>query len=405
MKIIFVNRYYAPDHSATSQLLTDLATALARDHDVHVVTSRQRYGDAAASLPTRERIDGVAVHRVRATAFGRSNLPGRLLDYLSFYVAATFEVLTLARRGDVIVAMTDPPLMSIPARWAACIRGARLVNWLQDVYPEVAAALGVVTTRSLVGRILRGARTRSLRGAAASVVVGRAMQERVTSLEVDPSGIVFIPNWADGAALRPIAAGPHTLRAAWGLGDGLVVGYSGNFGRVHEFGTLLGAARTLRDRSDVAFLLVGDGAQMGALGAAVDEQQLSNVLFKPYQPRELLAQSLGAADVHIVSLRPELEGLVVPSKFYGIAAAGRPTIFIGDSQGEIGSLVRAAECGLCVRQGDVDGLVTAITTLRDDLALRERMGANARTLFERHFDRPIAVAAWRTLLDSVAAHS
>lgn len=402
MKIIFVNRYFAPDHSATSQMLTDLANALAADNEVHVVTSRQRYDDPAASLPARERIEGVHVVRVVTTGFGRARLPGRALDYLSFYVAAARALFDLAGRGDVIVAMTDPPLISVPAGWIARFKGARLVNWLQDVFPEVAAELRVAAGRGLGGRMLRWLRTGSLRRAAANVVLGRLMRERVINLGVDPMRIREIPNWADGAALRPDAAGRSVLRTEWGLADRFVVGYSGNFGRVHDFDTLLGAMRMLRTDPGIAFLLIGGGAQRAALDAAADEQKLPNVVWKPYQLREQLDESLGAADVHIVSLRPELEGLVVPSKFYGIAAVGRPTIFIGDPEGEIGSVVRDVKCGVCIRQGDIAGLANAITTLRNDQVLRETMGRNARSLFELRFDRPIAIAAWRSLLASAS---
>jgi glycosyltransferase involved in cell wall biosynthesis len=242
-----------------------------------------------------------------------------------------------------------------------------------------------------------------LRRAAANVVLGQRMRERVTALGVDPRRIAVIPNWADGALLRPVERGANPLRAEWGLGDRFVVGYSGNLGRVHEFGTVLGAAEALRSQADIVFLFIGDGAQKAALATAAQGRALSNILFRPYQPREALGQSLGAADAHLVTLRPELEGLVVPSKFYGVAAVGRPTIFIGDPEGEIGSVVREARCGMCVRQGDAEGLARAITTLRDDSATRERMGTNARQVFDERFDRSIGVAAWRRLLDSVGA--
>jgi len=403
MKIVFVNRFYAPDHSATSQMLTDLAIALAAGGaDVQVITSRLRYDDAAASLAPREVIDAVAVHRVRTSRFGRGNLAGRALDYLSFYFTAGAKLFGLARSGDVVVAKTDPPLVSVVAGWVARMRGARLVNWLQDLHPEVAANLGMAPARGLGGALLRWLRDGSLRHAAANVVLGARMRERVTALGVDPKTISVIPNWADGALLRPVERGANSLRTEWELGDKFVVGYSGNLGRVHEFGTVLGAAEALRSQADIVFLFIGDGAQRAALATVAQERGLSNILFKPYQPRESLGRSLGAADVHLVTLRPELEGLVVPSKFYGVAAVGRPTIFIGDPEGEIGSVVREAQCGMCVQQGDGEGLAQAITTLRGDSALRERMGTNARLVFEERYDRAIAVEQWRRLLHDVA---
>lgn len=403
MRVVFVNRFYAPDISATSQLLTDLAVAMAAGGaEVHVVASRLRYDEPAAVLRAAERIDDAAVRRVRTTSFGRGNLVGRAFDYLSFYVSATFCLLGLLRKGDVVVAKTDPPLISVPAWCVAKLRGARTVNWLQDVFPEAAGALGLSVGRGISGRVLAWLRNVSLRGARVNVVLGRLMRDRVAGLGVDPANIVVIPNWADGSAVRPVPVESNPLRAEWRLGGKFVVGYSGNMGRVHEFQTLLEAASVLKGDTDVAFLFIGEGAQKAALAREIETRGLGNVEFKPYQPRERLGESLSAADVHIVSLLPALEGLVVPSKFYGIAAAGRPAIFVGDPDGELASVLRDAECGLCLRPGDSDGLVAAIQTLRQDQALRERMGRNARRIFEERFDKKLAIEKWRGLLTEVA---
>jgi glycosyltransferase involved in cell wall biosynthesis len=279
------------------------------------------------------------------------------------------------------------------------------VNWLQDVFPEVAAKLGLSMGSGGVGAALRSLRNASLRRAAVNVALGTQMADRVAAAGVTRERIRVIPNWADGTALQPMAADANPLRGEWGLAERFVVGYSGNFGRVHEFHTLIGAAQTLRAQPEIVFLLIGAGARMTMLEIAARDQGLTNLAFKPYQPRSVLRQSLSAADVHVVTLRPELEGLVVPSKFYGIAAVGRPTIFIGDKNGEIGTVIRETECGVCVAQGDVKGLVDAIVTLGADPATRERMGRNARRAFELRFDKSIAVAAWRSLLHAVEQKS
>ena len=143
-RVVFVNRYFHPDHSATSQMLSDLAFHLAaRGWDVEVVTSRQRYDDARRSLPSRETVRGVDVRRVWSTRFGRGFLPGRALDYATFYVSAFFALLRRGGRDTTIVALTDPPLISVVAALAAMLRGATLINWTQDLFPEVAEALGM----------------------------------------------------------------------------------------------------------------------------------------------------------------------------------------------------------------------------------------------------------------------
>lgn len=403
MKLIFVNRFYAPDHSATSQMLTDLAEALViAGLEIHVITSRLRYDDPKAVLPVREMIAGVDVHRILTSTFGRHNLVGRAFDYLSFYVAASAQLLGLACRGDVVVIKTDPPLISIPLGWVARIRGAKSVNWLQDVFPEVAAELGVDIARGVIGKFLRWLRNRSLRAANMNVVLGRRMRAHLERSRVPADMIAEIANWADGDAIKPLAPALNPLREEFGLQGKFVVGYSGNMGRAHEFRTIVDAASELKHEKDIAFLFIGGGAQQATIAEVSTARGLCNLVFKPYQPRERLRESLGVADVHLVTLRPELEGLIVPSKFYGIAAAGRPTIFIGDGNGEIGAEVRSSDAGFCVDQGDVAGLVTAVRALRADNSARERMGQNARKVFEARYDKPLQTGKWRELLLAVA---
>lgn len=403
MKLVFVNRYFHPDISATSQMLSDLAFYLARNgRQVHVVTSRQRYGDAAANLPANEVLEGLHIHRVWTSRFGRAWLPGRALDYFSFYVFAACRIARLARQGDLVVAMTDPPLLSFPAALATGWRGARLVNWLQDIFPEVAQRLGLGAVRGPAGALARWVRSYSLRVAALNVVLGDRMRETVMRLEPRcAERLAVIHNWADGEALRPLS-GASPLRAQWGLEGRFVVAYSGNMGRAHEFDTLLEACERLRGDSAIAFLFIGDGYQRPRLEREARRRGLANISFHPYQSREQLGASLGVADVHLVSLLPALEGLVVPSKFYGILAAGRPAIVIGDPHGELARIALEARCGLAVAAGDAAGLAGAIRVLRDDPARCASLGTNARAAFEARYDQPHAMALWERALERAA---
>jgi len=398
MRVVFVNRYYHPDISATSQILTDLAVHLAPRCDVQVVTSRQRIDDPAAALPAEERVQGVTIHRVWTSRFGRERLAGRAFDYATFQALAAWRILRLARRGDLVVAMTDPPLMSVPARWAAHAKGARLVNWVQDLFPEIAEALGVRLASGMPGRILAGLRNASLRHAEANVALCDLMAGRLAALGVAPAKLRAIHNWSDGTAIRPLAPEANPLRAEWGLQGRYVVGYSGNMGRAHDLAPLLEAARRLTGRDDIAFLFIGTGPQRAALEAAA--RGLPNVAFRPYQPRERLGESLAVPDCHVVSLKPALEGLVMPSKLYGSLAAGRPVLFIGARDGEIGTLMARHDIGRRVAPDDTEALVQAIRGLADHPAESRRMGANGRALFEGRYERAMAFAAWDALIES-----
>lgn len=373
MRIIFVNRYFWPDHSATSQMTADLAFHLAaRGHEVEVITSRQRYDDPAARLPPREVERNVTITRVATTRFGRMLLAARALDYLTFYASAWLAL--LVRRGIVVV-MTDPPLMSVAAMFAS----TRRVNWIQDLFPEVAVALGVARWSGF----LRAIRDLSLRTARANVVLSDAMAARV------PWRAVVRQNWAD-EALHPV---PHDSPT-------FTVGYSGNLGRAHEFATITGAMELLAKERNIRFVITGGGAQLAAVKQAT--ASLGNVEFRPYAPREALSESLSSADVHLVSLQPELEGLIVPSKIYGILAVARPAIFIGSADGEIGNMLTSHDCGFTVAPGDALALAARIRELAADRARAAAMGRRGLALYEERFAPAIALAHWERILSEAA---
>jgi colanic acid biosynthesis glycosyl transferase WcaI len=394
-KIVFVNRFFFPDHSATSQMLSDLAFDLAKSGKaVEIVTSRLRYDDPTAQLPPFETIDGVSVHRVWTSRFGRGNLVGRAVDYLTFYATAAWMLWQRTDANTIVVAKTDPPLISIIAAPIARLRGAKLINWLQDFFPEVASALGIKLMRWPISNLLQFLRNKTLRMAHMNVVLGKLMAAKVALQGVPLEQIRLIPNWADGALIKPIPREENSLRKLWNLENKFVVGYSGNLGRAHEFNTILDAAEELSHRQDIVFLFIGGGVQRVALEQEVLNRKLSTVLFKPYQPREQLGESLSAMDVHLISLNPALEGLIVPSKFYGIAAVGRPGIFIGSSAGEIPLVLQECNCGVSVTLGDKATLVNKILEFANNSDLCELLGANARLNFIEKYDRDIAVEAF-----------
>lgn len=455
MRLVFINRVFFPDHSATSQILSDLCFALAaRGHEVHVVTSRLLYDDPSLALPANEMASGVAVHRVWTSRFGRGTLLRRAMDYLTFYLSALWRLARLADRNTILVAKTDPPMISAVVALAGRATGARLVNWTQDLFPEVAVAVGIRVMRPALARWLAVVRDWSLRRAVRNVVIGEHMRARLLARGLPDSKIAVIHNWADGEAIvaKPgtgigAAVGPavlersdgnssggrrgtgirtfisesgagygasggegapvdgmkaNPLRSEWGLGGKFVVGYSGNLGRVHEFVTLLDAAGQLAEREDIVFLFIGGGYQLDALKAASARRGLANVQFRPYQPRERLAQSLGTCDAHLVTLRPGLDGLVLPSKFYGIIAAGRPVLFVGALEGEVPDLVRGAECGAVFGVGEAAALADCIRRMVADRSVAKRWGENGRRLFDARFAMPIAIERWERLLVDVS---
>jgi colanic acid biosynthesis glycosyl transferase WcaI len=402
-KVVFVNRYFHPDESATSRVLSDLAFRLATlGINIAVVTSRQLYDQPQASLPATEVISGVTVHRVMTSTRGRGHLAGRAADYLSFHICAAAKLLAILKPGDVVIAKTDPPLISIVTSHIARLRRATLINWLQDLFPEVAVALDMRAIPPWAARILLAHRNRSLSRAAVNVVLGERMRDHLLALGIDPKRIRIVPNWADTRQIAPQAASHSATRQTLDLAGRFVLGYSGNLGRAHEFETLLGAARLLRTDERFAFLITGGGAKAAGLRAAVEAEHLNSFHFLPHQPPELLADCLSAADVHLISLLPALEGLIVPSKLYGILAAGRPAIFIGDTDGEVARVVREHQCGTAVAVGDSGRLAAELRSMADDPQRVAAMSRNARHLAERRHTSDHAVEDWSQMLRGVA---
>jgi colanic acid biosynthesis glycosyl transferase WcaI len=402
-RVIFLNRFFFPDHSATSQILSDLAFHLAETGtETHVITSRQLYDEPRARLPCEETVRGVHIHRVSTSQFGRSTLWGRSIDYLSYYRSTARSLLALARRGDIVVAMTDPPLISIVAMRAVRRRNAHLVNWLQDIYPEVAIQLDVMLLRSPIGRAISILRDRSLQAAKANVVVGKRMATQILSRKMTQRRVHVIPNWADDEEILPVPAADNPLRRRWELEDKFVVGYSGNLGRPHEFDTILAAAMYLKDHPRIIFACIGGGYSFDELAHRVEKCDLRRLFrFFPYQDRSLLKYSLGVADAHWISLKPQLEGLIVPSKFYGIAAAGRPIIAIAAKDGEIAQLIEQHGCGIIIEPGDGKALADGLIDLSGDATSVAEMGQRARAMLEANFSRRQGFSRWRAVLETI----
>jgi glycosyltransferase involved in cell wall biosynthesis len=241
----------------------------------------------------------------------------------------------------------------------------------------------------------------SLRSAYKNIVIGDEMAKKLAGEGVMPDAIQVIHNWADGWTIQPVDRDKNDLRREWNLQDAFVVGYSGNIGRAHEFDTILNAAEKLKDAADIVFLFIGGGAQRDGIQEEARRRGLENIMFKPYQPREQLRLSLSVPDIHLISLQPSLEGLIVPSKFYGVAAAGRPTIFIGSKNGEISQILRKAQCGFLVETGDGEEACRIIRELAEHKETCHSLGRRARALFDQRFDAKRAMVTWETVFASL----
>lgn len=402
MRIVFVNRFYWPDEQATAQLLTDLAESLAsRGWQVEVLCSMPSGKEA----PREEVRRGVTIRRLGSPSGKTVSLVRRSLAFADFLAGSCWQAFRLLRPGDLLVTLTDPPMLGTSLWPLAKLRGAKQLHWVQDIYPEVAITLFESGAAKTLFRLLLPFRNFALRHSAGCVTLGDDMAGLLVRSEVPRASIALIPNWApDG--IRPLPEDERAkAKTRLGLGDKFVVLYSGNLGRVHEIDVLWQVAAALQNNPDIVFLVVGGGAGRRQLEEAVRREALGNVRFLPPQARERLSESLGAGDVHLITLKASCAATVYPSKFYGIAAAGRPMVFVGPQGCELASLVERHGMGRAFEPAQVPAFAAHLAALAADPVLCRAQGVNARSFAESQGLRAHAVERWQRLLETLSPQS
>ncbi len=404
MRVCFFNRSYYPDLAATGQLLTELAEDLVRDYgfEVSVVVGPplSTGSEDGVYIPRwipfrRERRNGVEIFRAGGTTFEPRRLISRTANYLSYFLTACLAGLRVPR-PDVVVSLTDPPIVGLAALLAARRAGARFVFLCQDVFPEVTRLLEGFHNETVV-RLLDRITRFLIQRADRVVALGDTMWMRLVAEKgADPKKVIVIHNWADCTAITP-GQKRNSFSLAHGLSDVFVVMHSGNVGLSQNLETLLDAADGLRHCPNLVVAVIGDGARRAALEARAKAHGLANIRFLPYQPKERLAESFATADVFVVSLRTNLAGYIVPSKLYGILAAGRPYVAAVEASCEVAAITRKHNCGLLATPNDPADLAEKILTLYHDRELARRLGTNARQA-ALEFDRPVQVRAYHDLL-------
>lgn len=352
VRFVFINRFYWPDEPATAQLLTDLAEALAASgHAVSVVASHPGGKEPASELHR-----GVAIFRVRGTRLNRFGIFGKLADFVTFYVGSLCVVFVRVRTRDIVVPLTDPPLLGVGVWIVARLRGAKLVHWVQDIYPEIAITL----TGQRWLKVLAPLRNLAWRRAEACGVLGTDMARVLEKAGVKTARLALVPNWAPAGLSAPSSAAVDGLRARWDLAGKFVVLYSGNLGRVHDLMPMLDVAEQLLVHPHIVFLFIGAGAQLPTLKTAAESRGLTNIRFHPPRPRADLAVSLALGDLHLVTVLPGCESFVFPSKLYGIAAVGRPALFMGPKECEIAAVIEKNRFGWAFSRAQIAPMTQAI---------------------------------------------
>jgi glycosyltransferase involved in cell wall biosynthesis len=386
--VLLLCQHFYPEMISTGKLMTELAGALThRGWRIEVVCAQPSLVLAGENLrvPSDLTYEGIHVKRVGALGSHRT-----LLSRAMF--AATYSAASLARglRGSRgargVVLTTNPPFLGLVAWLLRKIRALPYVLIVHDVYPEIAVRLGVVRSGSFAERLWERMSRLMLNEAASVVVIGRDMQKLILAkMRPDRQARVqCIPNWSDELCVSPVPVERNRFARENGLGGRFVVQYSGRMGRTHNLEPLLEAAELLKDEPMV-FQFVGDGAKREELYLNAQSRRLSNVVFLPYQPNERLGELLSAADISVVCLESQFTGLSVPSKTYGVMAAGRPILAFVDPESEIGRTILENDCGMVLPDPTGRAVADALLTLLHDRVRLAQMASRSRAAFLRDY--------------------
>jgi len=400
-KLLFINQYYWPDEAATAQLLDDLAQWLAGNgHCVTVLCGRSRYAGGAAPPPGSSVRKGVRIERVCGTDWGRCRAGGRLMDAATFMAAARMRLAALEKQ-DLVVSMTSPPWVGSLGAWYQARHHVPMLLWLQDIYPEVAERLGALANPALRGA-LHGLSGLIYRASARIVVLAEGMAKTLQARRIAPEKLRIIPNWANTEDIPAAPVRKNRFRADQGWGDDRILMYAGNVGLAHDIDTMMELLALLQEETpNLRFVLVGDSPRHARVMETARRLNIRRATWLPPQPRAALGDLLGAADAHLVAQKPEVEGLLLSSKFYGAVAAGRPVVVVGPASSELGRHVLDADLGTVVESGKAQAGVRAAKRALCMARNADSTVARIRAWAERHASHLVRLPQLGRVLDEL----
>jgi glycosyltransferase involved in cell wall biosynthesis len=382
MRILAINQFFWPDTAATAQLLKDLCESINLEvHHVTVICSPKLYG-----RPDNGISPGVSIMHAGDETFSRS-FWGRIRSYGSFFIETAITSF-MHPRADVVLTLTTPPLISLIGTLLKSLRGSRHFIWEMDMYPDIAVDLKVLKRGSPVTRVIGALADFSRERADGVIALDDDMKRRLLGRGIPESQIFVAENWADGQEVRPapFSKGP------------LIVQYSGTLGLAHDQRTVFEVLRQLRNDVRFRFVFVGGGAKRQEFERSCRMEGITTVEFHDYATRSELGSSLASGHLGLVTQLPETLGAVVPCKTYGIMAAGRPVLYVGPRESTIARMLARYECGWHINPGDASAMIGLLERLDRDRDLLRTVGANARSAFEKHYDKRIGTSRILSIL-------
>ena len=406
-RIWILSEHYYPEETATGHILGHIAEGLTDEYEVRVITAQPTYHQRGSKAPSSETHNGVAINRCWSTNLDRNVIWKRLINLitisLSIFVSSIFRI----GKGDMVLVVTNPPLLPFLTRFAAWLRRAKVILLVHDVYPEVIVASGLTDDNSTLVRVIRWANQKLYRSMDHIVVIGRDMQAlTLTKLGEEAAAripVSVIQNWADLDEINPADRQSNGLLKELGLLDKLVIQYAGNMGYVHDVETIVAAAALLRDVPDVHFLFIGSGAKQEWLEQEIERHGLENITKIGQQPRSEQNTFLNACDVAIMALLPGMLGVSVPSRSYNILAAGKPILGVLNSEAEIAQMIVEENIGWVVEPQQAETLVATIREMSQDITAVRAKRDRIRAVAEQKYTAGHALEKFRTVFAEVAS--
>jgi glycosyltransferase involved in cell wall biosynthesis len=397
-----VSELYYPERTSTGHFLTGIAEGLASRFRVNVLCAQPTYSARGTVAVRHEVHNGVRIHRCRSTALDKNVLVFRIVNIGTMTISMLIAALAGMRRGDLVLVVTNPPLLPYVMLFAARLRGARTVLLVHDVYPEVLVATGMIEARSVLEKLGQRSSRFLLRRVDRIVAIGRDMRDVLLRRGEDlRPKIDIISNWGDTDIVIPHNPAAERLLGTLGLEGKFVVQYLGNMGRTHPLDLLLDAAALLVD-DEIHFIFCGEGARRRMLERRIERERPVNVTLLPPCSSEELPAHLGACDLSIIALIPGMSGNSVPSRMYNVMAAGKPILAISEADSELVRVVGEDDIGWTLpattTPGDIAALIREAAADRERLAL---MGQRARHVAEERYSRMHVVKSFEALFDGM----
>jgi glycosyltransferase involved in cell wall biosynthesis len=401
-RIWVVSELYYPELTSTGYFLTGIAEGLAEVYDVSVLSGQPSYWARGERAPAREMRNGVDVQRCWATTLDKNKFLFRIINLITISLSIFMSALFRVRRGDILISVTNPPLLPYLGALACRLKGARFVLLIHDVYPEILTRLGILKPQSIILRLLDHASCWLYSGTDRILVLGRDMRSLVADkLLSRRDRVVIATNWANTETISPQPRCKNRLLDTLNLNDSFVVQFWGNMGRPHCIEDLVYAAELLASDSEFHFLLIGWGTKKAWAVAEKNARGLENLTILDPFPREDSCVVQNACDIAINTLSSGMSGISVPSRTYNVMAAGKPLLAVCDDDSELAAVVREEDIGWVVPPGRSDLIVSALREAKASPERLRSMGDRARKAAETKYNSDYVLQIYKSIIESL----